>query len=99
MHPPPFDPSHTLADWPDCFIEARCSQCGRVTIGPLRNLGPPSALIMAVVGRLSCARCRVLAAPVYLCASYHRRRHGGPPADWALELVQRPVSIGDPSTD
>jgi hypothetical protein len=32
FHPLPFRPSHTPADWPECFLEAHCGGCGRVTL-------------------------------------------------------------------
>ena len=47
-------------------------------------------LIMEAVKRMRCQKCRVNAAPVFLCASHHRSFCYGPDPDWALELVPEP---------
>lgn len=87
MHPPPFHPSHTLGDWPECWLEARCAECGQVTIAALKTFGVASLPVLDLVRRLRCRRCGAGAAPVYLCASPHRVFHGGPRPEWAIELV------------
>ena len=90
MHPPPFNPNHVIADWPDCHLELGCPTCGKVTIISLRMFGRDHGriLVLDLVSRLRCQAYRVAAAPVYLCASHHRRHLGGGPSpDWALELV------------
>ena len=46
--------------------------------------------VMEAVKRFRCGRCKVPAAPVYLCASHHRQFCYGPDPDWALELVPEP---------
>jgi hypothetical protein len=46
--------------------------------------------VLEAVKRLKCSRCRVNAAPVYLCAGHHRSFCYGPDPDWALELVPAP---------
>src|SRR3954451_21341288 len=37
LHPPSFNPSHRLSDWPDCVLELRC-RCGRITTPAVRLL-------------------------------------------------------------
>jgi predicted RNA-binding Zn-ribbon protein involved in translation (DUF1610 family) len=88
MHPPDFNPNHRLSDWPDCFIEAGCPQCGKTTIVSVKMLrGGGDALLVGIAGRLRCAACGVKAAPVYLLAGRTRSFMGGPRPDWAIELV------------
>jgi hypothetical protein len=85
---PAFRASHLLSDWPSCQIEIHC--CRGVTIIPIRRLmldhGDPT--FSAVIGRLRCKRCHGAPAPVYLCAG-GREWTGGPPADWAIEVVPK----------
>ena len=38
------------------------------------------------LGRVKCGRCGNPPESVYLCAG-NRTQHGGPPADWAIELL------------
>ena len=38
MHPPPFNPSHTIAHWPHCHLDVRCPGCGKAVVVPLRML-------------------------------------------------------------
>ena len=45
-----------------------------------------------LISRLRCQKCGQAPAPVYLCASHHREACGGPPPDWAIELVPEPDS-------
>jgi hypothetical protein len=92
MHPPEFRQAHYLSDWPDCHIEAQCPGCKRSTTVPTRLLMQRHGdmLIMEAVKRFRCQKCRVNAAPVYLCASHHRSFCYGPDPDWALELVPEP---------
>lgn len=75
--PPPFHPTHTLGDWPECYLEVRCPRCGKVTIGPVRSFGAASVPVLELASRLRCDRCRVAVAPIYLCASPHRSFLGG----------------------
>ena len=98
MHPPPFNPGHVIADWPDCHLELGCPKCSRVTVISLRMFQQDYSRVRVIdlVSRLRCQECRLPAAPVYLCASHYRARTGGggPSPDWALELVpaHRPAS-------
>jgi hypothetical protein len=89
MHSPPFHPSHTLGDWPECWLEARCAQCGKVTIAALKTLGVASLPVLDLITRLRCGGAG-RAVPVYLCAAPHRTFHGGPRPEWAIELVLGP---------
>ena len=92
LHPPPFHILHTPDDWPDCFLEARCSGCDRVTITPVRMLLRSHWRIplIEIVTRFRCQDCGAKAAPVFLCACRTRTFQGGPEADWAIELVPTP---------
>ena len=58
MHRPLFHPSHTIGDWPECYLEVRCAQCGKVTIGLARSLDRLETLVLDLVNRLKCHRCR-----------------------------------------
>jgi hypothetical protein len=89
MHPPEFHSSQLLSDWPDCFLEIHCGKCGKSQVSPIKLLLRERAdmRLLDMVKRFRCQRCRVPASPVFLCASHHRRFMGGPPGDWALEVV------------
>ena len=78
MHPPSFNPNHVISDWPDCCLELGCPAYGKVTIVSLRMFGRDYGRlrVLDLVRRLRCQACRVAAAPVFLCASYHRRHLG-----------------------
>jgi hypothetical protein len=93
FHPPTFHPSHRLSDWPDCYLEIRCPQCGKSTVAPLQLLlrGDQDGRILDLISRFRCDRCNVKPAPVYLCASPTRTFAHGPAPDWSLELVQPPA--------
>jgi hypothetical protein len=92
MHPPEFRLAHHLSDWPECFIEACCPTCKRSTVAPTKLLMHQRGdmLVIEAVKRFRCGRCRVAAAPVYLCASHHRQFCYGPDPGWAIELVPEP---------
>jgi hypothetical protein len=92
MHPPSFHASHTIADWPECHLDARCPGCAKTVVIPLRmlRLDFGGARILDIVAKLRCHSCGVKPAPVHLCASPHRTFLGGPQADWAIELVAAP---------
>jgi hypothetical protein len=92
MHPPDFNPNHRLSDWPECFIEAGCPTCGKVTIAAVKMLlaGGRDAPLLETVKRFKCSACKVTAAPVYLVAGRTRRFVGGPRPDLAVELVPAP---------
>ena len=82
-----------LSDWPDCHLELRCDGCrGRVTTPSiklmLRQAGDMT--FDDLLPRLRCQHCKARPAPVYLCASPHRTFYGGPPPDWAVELIPPP---------
>ena len=93
MHPPAFRLDHRLSDWPECHLELRCTPCGGRSTAPAvkflaRQLGNPT--FAALLARLRCHHCGAKPAPVHLCASYQRTFSGGPPPDWAIELVPAP---------
>jgi hypothetical protein len=92
MHPPDFNPNHRLSDWPGCFIEVGCPQCGKVTIAAVKMLlaGGRDAPVLEAVRRFRCSACQVPGAPIYLMAGHNRRFTGGPSPDWAIELVPAP---------
>lgn len=76
MHPPKFLPDHRLSDWPECVLEIRCRICGGRSAscavkGLIRWYGDRT--FAEVLARLRCKYCRKKPAPVYLCASPHRR--------------------------
>ena len=87
-----FQKEQLLSDWPDCTLEVRCPNCPHVTVLPVRLLrerhGDRS--FKSVVAALCCSSCRGRPAPVYLVAGNHREFLGGPPPDWAVELVPAP---------
>ena len=93
MHPPDFQVTQKLSDWPDCRIEMTCVPCaGRVVATPVRLLleqrgdeqfGP-------VLAALRCKQCGAKPAPVYLVAGLTRTFCFGPPPSWAVELVPPP---------
>jgi hypothetical protein len=92
MPPAPFRLEQLLSDWPQCRLEIRCPACGSIAIVPvtmmLRRRGDQS--FAALLGRLSCKRCKGRPAPVYLCAGHRSDCHGASP-DWAVELVAPPA--------
>jgi hypothetical protein len=90
FHPPPFHISHTIADWPECYLQFYCPGCQKGAGQWLIGAGPPTALILDVVAKLKCTKCRVPAEPVYLCATRFREFMGGERPSWALELVPPP---------
>jgi hypothetical protein len=55
----------------------------------MRRVGNPS--FAELLPRLRCEECRRRLAPVYLVAGYHRTFHGGPAAEWSVELVPPPA--------
>ncbi len=94
MHPPDFRLDHRLSDWPGCCLEVRCPCSPRVTTFPIRLLVERHGdrPFRAVLTRLRCSTCKGRPAPVYLVAGHHRTFLGGPPAEWALELVPPSLS-------
>lgn len=92
MHPPLFRLDHALSDWPECCLEVRCPCSPRVALLPVRLLVNQRGdrLFRTVLAALRCSACHGKPAPVHLIAGHHRSTHGGPPADWALELVPTP---------
>ena len=88
MHPPGFRPSQCLLDWPNCRLEMRYGRCGSVVLFRTKRLVERHGnhTFTEVLGRVKCRRCGVSPESVSLCAGL-RTRHGGPPADWAIELV------------
>ena len=104
MHPPMFRSNQRLEEWPECFLDLKCSGCGwskGASVKLLRRqFGNPT--FGDLVPRLRCSHCNARYAPVYLCAGHHHTFcYGGPP-DWAVELVPppRPVSpLLFPATD
>lgn len=92
MHPPPFRPTHTIADWPDCHLELHCPDCRKMTFAALRmfRLDYGGARVLDLVARLKCSACGVKPAPVFLVAGQTRSFSGGPSPDWAIELVPGP---------
>ena len=90
MHPAPFNPAHTVSDWPHCFLELGCPGCGKTTIVALRMLVRDYGReqVLDVVKRFRCDKCGVAPAPVHLCASANRiPLGGGHRPDWAVQLV------------
>ena len=94
MHPPSFRIQQRLSDWPECWLEVCCLPCGGRTVNiPVKLLlkRQGDATFSQVLGRLKCTRCKQFAAPVYLCASPHRKGgYGGPSPDWCVELKPVP---------
>ena len=88
LHPPAFLPSQRLLDWPQCRLEMRCGSCGSTVLFPTKLLAERhgNKTFGEVLGRVKCGRCGKPPESVYLCAG-NRNRHGGPPADWAIELL------------
>jgi hypothetical protein len=86
MHPPPFRLDHKLLDWPECRLELHC--CKGTVLAPVRLLAAQNGNVTfgMVLARLRCARCHSKPRAVWLCAG-HRHATGGPPPDWAIELV------------
>jgi hypothetical protein len=90
MHPPVFRRDHRLRDWPGCWLELRSPRCRNTVVAATKMLMSRhgNRTFDEVLGRLRCQKCRVPPAPVFLCATPHRNGgHGGPPPDWAIELV------------
>ncbi len=88
LHPPAFQPSQRLLNWPECRLEMRCSSCKSTVLFPTKLIAQRHGNLSfsEVLGRIKCSRCGKRPETVYLCAG-HRSRSGGPPADWAIELL------------
>ena len=91
LHPPAFLPSQRLLDWPECRLEMRCGACGSTVLFPTKLLAERhgNKTFSEVLGRVKCRRCGKPPESVYLCAG-HRTQHGGPAADWSIELLAPP---------
>ena len=89
LHPPAFLLTQRLLDWPQCRIEMNCGSCGSTVLVPTKLLAERhgNRTFAEVLGRVKCGRCKTPPESVYLCAG-HRTQHGGPPADWAIELLE-----------
>ena len=87
-HPPAFLLSHRLLDWPKCWLEVHCAVCKSTILHPTKLLAERhgNRSFQEVLGRMRCKKCGAPPETVYLCAG-HRTRCGGPPPDWAIELV------------
>jgi hypothetical protein len=89
VHPPRFNLTQHLSDWPECGLEVHC--CKGMVVYPVRLIAARygDRTFGVVIGKLRCSRCGGKPAPVYLCAG-HRTYCGGAAADWAIELVPAP---------
>jgi Uma2 family endonuclease len=86
MHPPPFRLDQRLLDWSDCRLELQC--CKGTVLAPVRLLATQHGNLTFghLLSRLRCGKCRGQPRAVFLCAG-QRQTTGGPPPDWAIELV------------
>lgn len=88
MHPPAFNPTQRLSDWPECWLEVRCPCSPRVAMLPVRLLLERGDCPLGhVLAALCCSTCKGKPAPVYLVAGQARTFTGGAAANWAVELV------------
>ena len=87
LHPPAFPTLPATLGLASVSPRMRCGACGSTVLFPTKLLAERQG--NKTLGRAKCGRCGKPPESVYMCAG-HRTRHGGPPADWAIELLSPP---------